>query len=492
MSSGCANNSAAERRVLSLLHDRAARGHLPAIYGHVLRHDLRGSDPVATHLVSTCTAVRRPSFALRLFRHHPSPSLFLFSATIKALSLSLAYAPDAFHLFALLRSRYLSPDRLTISPLLKAAAHIADLRLARSLHGFAFLSGFASHLPVAVGLLELYNSCGHMSDAHKVFNEMPQRDVIAWNLMINGYCKKGDWESALGLFRRMNERSVVTWNSIIAGLARCGQDIYTLQIFHEMWETSGFDPDDATVVAVLPVCARLGELDLGIRIHRYAERKGLLNDALHVANSIIDMYCKCGDLASAKALFDEMPQRTVVSWNAMIGGMSFNGRGQEGLDLFDEMLRRRERPNGGTFVSVLGCCTHEGRVERGQEIFQSMALEHGVRPGMEHYGCMVDLLGRRGKVVEAYGLVRSMPMRANAAIWGALLSACRSFGELGMAEVAVKELIELEPWNSGNYVLLGNLLSEMGKWEEAEKVRLLMKGKSVEKSPGQSLVVAEI
>lgn len=331
-----------------------------------------------------------------------------------------------------------------------------------------------------------------MFDAHKVFNEMPQRDVIAWNLMINGYCKKGDWESALGLFRRMNERSVVTWNSIIAGLARCGQDMYTLQIFHEMWETSGFDPDDATVVAVLPVCARLGELDLGVRIHRYAEGKGLLNDALHVANSIIDMYCKCGDLATAKSLFDEMQQRSVVSWNTMIGGMAFNGRGQEGLDQFDEMLRRREKPNGGTFVSALGCCTHEGRVERGQEIFQSMATEHGIRPGMEHYGCMVDLLGRRGKVVEAYGLVRSMPMRANAAIWGALLSACRSYGELGMAEVAAKELIELEPWNSGNYVLLGNLLAEMGKWEEAEKVRVLMKGKSVEKSPGQSLVGAQI
>ncbi|XP_072975220.1 pentatricopeptide repeat-containing protein At5g56310-like [Typha angustifolia] len=200
------------------------------------------------------------------------------------------------------------------------------------------------------------------------------------------------------------------------------------------------------------------------------------------------MYCKCGDLVSARSVFNAIARKSVVTWNTMIMGLAFNGHGHDGLSLFEDMKRSSQQPNAVTFVGILGCCTHAGLADKGRELFHSMHSEHGIEPRLDHYGCMVDLLGRCGLVKEAHGLVRSMPMRPSAAIWGALLSACRSHGELGLAEVAIKELIELEPWNSGNYVLLANLYANAGRWEEAEKARCLMKEKSVQKVPGQSLV----
>ncbi|URD80191.1 DnaJ [Musa troglodytarum] len=357
-----------------ILHDCDTRVRLTEIHVHILRHHLHGSPPR-----------RRPTPLIRSVPLPPSsfrlPPLW---RRHKALSLVAASAADAFRLFSLLRSLSLFLDRLTFAPLLKAA----DLRLARSLHALTQSSGFASHPPVAVEVLELYAASGHMFDAQKFFDEMPRRDVIAWNLMINDFCRRGDVESAIGLFRWMSERSA------------------------ETWDYSGFETDDATLAAVLRVCARSGNCNVGSKIHRYAERKGLLMDAVYVGNSIIDMYCKCGDLASAKSVFDEMPRKIVVSWNAMMAGLAFGGHGRIGLDLFDKMMRRGEKPNAGTFVGALGCCTHGGWVEKGRELFRSMLVERGIQPGHEHYGCMVDLLGRCGHVEEAHDLIRKYAYEA--------------------------------------------------------------------------------
>jgi pentatricopeptide repeat protein len=172
----------------------------------------------------------------------------------------------------------------------------------------------------------------------------------------------------------------------------------------------------------------------------------------------------------------------------MISGFSLNGQGIKGIELFQEMMSSGEAPNAVTFLGVLSCCAHAGAVDIGQGIFQSMQSEHGIEAEIEHYGCMVDLLGRSGLLDKAHALIQEMPMRPNAAIWGSLLSACRSHAGLGIAEVALKELISLEPWNSGNYVLLANLYAQTGRWEEAGDVRKLMRRMSAHKAPGQSLI----
>ncbi|WVZ49782.1 hypothetical protein U9M48_001111 [Paspalum notatum var. saurae] len=247
-------------------------------------------------------------------------------------------------------------------------------------------------------------------------------------------------------------------------------------------------PDDGTLVAVLPACGRSGYVGAGRWAHEYARRTGLLDSAVPVANAVVDMYCKRGDVESAREVFKEMRQRSVVSWNAMISGFSLNGHGVEGIELFQEMTRHGVEPNAVTLLGALGCCANAGAVDVGREIFQSMLSEHGIEPEIEHYGCMVDLLGRSGLLEEAHTLIQGMPMKPNAAIWGALLSACRAHTGLGISEVALKELINLEPCNSGNYVLLANLYAETERWEEAGELRRLMRRMSVNKDPRQSII----
>ena len=282
-----------------------------------------------------------------------------------------------------------------------------------------------------------------MDDARKVFDEMSYRDVVVWNLMIRGFCELGEVDLGLRLFRQMSERSVVSWNSMISCLAKSGRYREALELFCEMRDQD-FELDKATVVIVLPVCARLGAVEVGQWIHSYSGSRGLLRDVISVGNSLVDFYCKCGNLEVALGLFNEMPHKNVVSWNAMISGMAFNGEGEVGVKLFKEMMNDGMSPNDATFVGVLACCAHAGLVEKGRELFASMSEKHKIQPKFEHYGCMVDLLGRSGLVREAHGLIRNMPMKPNVTLWGALLSACCTHGHVEVAELSVKELIDIE------------------------------------------------
>jgi pentatricopeptide repeat protein len=286
---------------------------------------------------------------------------------------------------------------------------------------------------------------------------MPQKNkcTVAYNTLITACLKARDIRTARHLFDEMqrhkrSRRSVVSWNLIITGCARSGRDDMAVQCFERMVTEGEVAPDDGTLVVVLPVCGRTGNVGAGRWAHEYAKKTGLLDRTVHVANAVMDMYCKCGDVDSAWEVFMTTRQHSVVTWNTMITGFSLNGHGLEGIDLFQEMRRQGVEPNAVTFLAVLGCCAHAGAVDIGREIFQSMLSKHGIEPAIEHYGCMVDLFGRSGLLEEAHTLIQGMPMKPNAAIWGALLSACRAHAGLGITEVALKELINLEPWNSGN------------------------------------------
>ncbi|GJV52819.1 pentatricopeptide repeat-containing protein, partial [Tanacetum coccineum] len=352
-------------------------------------------------------------------------------------------------------------------------------------HGDVLTRGFCLFGCVGVGLVEMYVSCGKMGDAMKVFDEMSV-SVVAGNMVMKGWCEDGNVDVGLRVFRGMRVRSVVSWNTILSCLAKSGREREALGIFREMLD-EGVDGDEGTVVSMLPVCARLGEDGVGEWIHSFAKMSGVYDKYVSVRNSVVDFYCKRGRLDDAFLVFEDMPGKNVVSWNAMISGLAFNGDGEKGLALFNEMIKKGFKPNESTFVGVLTCCVHSGLVQRGKDIFDLMVSKHHVEPKLEHYGCMVDLLGRGGLVKEAFDLVKSMPMKPNAALWGALLSSCRDHGYMEIAELAVKELIVLEPWNSGNYVLLSNMYAERGKWDEVEKVRVLMAESNIEKNQGQSL-----
>ncbi|XP_076915771.1 pentatricopeptide repeat-containing protein At1g09190-like [Bidens hawaiensis] len=475
-----------ERRILHHLHRHRNRTRITEIHAHIFRHHLHQSNLILSHLVSACGSLNQMPYAHLIFLQTHHPNILLFNSIIKGYSLSPP-SQLPLHLFHAMRKRNIWPDEFTFAPVLKCCSSLWDLRFGKTLHGQLLSLGFHWFSAVRIGILELYVNCAEMVDARKLFDEMPETNVIVWNLMIRGYCKTGNVHMGYALFNQMRERSVVSWNTMLSGLSKAGYEREALKVFHEMCD-NGFEPDEATVVTMLPVCARLGEDDIGQRIHSYTKSSKLYEKHVSVGNALVDFYCKRGFLDAAFMVFNGMPLKNVVSWNAMISGLAFNGEVEKGLGLFDEMINNELNPNESTFVGALTCCVHSGLIQKGKGLFSSMVSEHQIKPRLEHYGCMVDLLGRGGLVKEAYELIKSMPMKPNAALWGALLGSCCKHGDMEIGEVAVKEVIRLEPWNSGNYVLLSNMYAEKGKWDEVEKIRLLMMESNVNKAAGQSMI----
>lgn len=261
-------------------------------------------------------------------------------------------------------------------------------------------------------------------------------------------------------------------------------------LFHRM-QLQNVQPDEIAILTVLSACADLGALHLGEWIHNYIENEKheiLKNRVVPLYNSLIHMYAKSGNISKALQVFENMQHKTIITWTTMIAGLALHGLGNEALRLFSRMEKARVKPNEVTFIAVLSACSHVGLVELGQDVFTSMRSKYGIVPEIEHYGCMVDLLGRGGYLEEAKELVRVMPFEANAAIWGSLLAAATRCGDAELAAEALRHLIVLEPQNCGNYSLLSNTYAALGRWSEARMVRKVMRDKGVEKVAGMSFI----
>lgn len=291
------------------------------------------------------------------------------------------------------------------------------------------------------------------------------------------------------VFDEMPEKSSSLWTTMICGYAQNFCSNEALKLFDEM-VGEGFEPGGATLASVLSACARSGCLELGQRIHEFMKAKGVgVGEEVILGTALVCMYAKNGAIAMARKLFDEMPERNVVTWNAMICGLGAHGHVDEALALFERMKKEPiVFPNHVTFVGILSACCHAGLVDVGREVFHSMKPVYGVEPKIEHYGCLVDLLGRGGRLLEAEELVKGMPWKADVVILGALLSASRNSGNTEVAERVVKEILALEPHNHGVHVALSNIYAEAGQWQEVLRLRKTMKEERLKKAPGWSLV----
>ncbi|PKA53440.1 Pentatricopeptide repeat-containing protein [Apostasia shenzhenica] len=284
---------------------------------------------------------------------------------------------------------------------------------------------------------------------------MPSRDLVSWTSLIDGCVKNGLPEDALEIFRRMQVERI--------------------------------DSDYVTVIGVAAACGDLGALGHGIWLHRFALSRGL-HANVRVGNSLIDMYSRCGRVDFARQVFYEMPSRTLVTWNSMIVGFAANGCSEEALIHFSALQRSEIRPDGVSFTGALTACSHAGMVGEGLRLYKLMQREYRIPARVEHYGCVVDLLGRAGLLEEAMRLVEEMPVKPNEVVLGSLMAACREHGDVGMAERLMGFLLEVRPETDSNYVLLSNIYAAMGRWEGVGKVRSLMKDLGVKKKPGCSAV----
>lgn len=304
--------------------------------------------------------------------------------------------------------------------------------------------------------------------------------------MLTGYAKQGKLADARELFDRMPERNVVSWSTLISMYAQFGRFKEALDAFNEM-QVYGIQPNQAAVVGALSACGSLGALDQGMWIHAFARRNTMeLNRILGTA--LIDMYAKCGRIESAMEVFELMPERDVFAFTAMISGLSNNGCIEEALGLFSRMEEERMRPNEVTFICTLSACARIGFVDRGRTIFESMDGVYDIKPGVEHYGCLVDLLGRAGLVEEAKKVVREMPMEPDSYVLGALLNACGMHGVTEVGRETIEGLKKLSLDHGGVHVLMSNMYASVDQWEDVAKVRRAMEARQVMKVPGCSMV----
>ncbi|XP_020570729.1 pentatricopeptide repeat-containing protein At4g02750-like [Phalaenopsis equestris] len=331
-----------------------------------------------------------------------------------------------------------------------------------------------------------YAQCGRMDEAVDLYKKMPTKNVFSLNTIIAGHGQQGEMHKAMEVFKQMRERDTVTWNSIISGLTQNGFYFETLKHFALM-RNEARKQDWCTYACGLTACAYLAALQMGKQLHLLLLRSGHFND-LFAANSLINMYARCGRISASKQVFDELVSVDLISWNTLIHGYALNGFGRETILVFKEMEANGFRPDEITFVGVLSACSHAGLIDEGLKYFDSMRKDHSVEPVAEHYACVVDLLGRAGRLEEAHKLVTQMAVKPNAGVWGALLGACRMHGNPDMASFAAEKLFEIEPRKTSNYVLLSNIHADGGRWEDVDRVRALMKEMGVQKQPGCSWI----
>eukprot|EP01018_Ginkgo_biloba_P011194 Gb_27460 [translate_table: standard] len=338
----------------------------------------------------------------------------------------------------------------------------------------------------STAMISAFAQNGHVDEALKLFQKMPERHVVSWNAMIAGYAQNGHVDQALKLFQEMPERNVVSWNAMITGYTQNGHCEKALKLFGEM-QVAGLKPNSKTFIGVLAACANLAALEQGVEIHEEIVKTGFQSD-IFVMNALLDMYAKCGSIEKAHNLFDKIPKRNVVVWTTMIAGYAMHGCGKEALKLFEQMQLSGMKPNCVTFVCVLSACCHAGLVDKGWEYFECMRQYYNITPAMEHYGCMVDLLGRAGCLDEAQEFINKMPIKPDATVWRCLLGACRIHNNIELGERVAECLFELDPENPAPYVLLSNIYATSDRRHDIEKVRKMMKDRGIKKTPGCSWI----
>ncbi|XP_068656296.1 pentatricopeptide repeat-containing protein At4g16835, mitochondrial [Aristolochia californica] len=415
----------------------------------------------------------------------------------------------------LLFHRIAQPDIFSFNILLSCYFQNGDLEAAHLFFDKMPVKDSASWNTMISG----FSHNGKMTEALQVFQAMPEKNDVAWSAMISGYIQNGNLDSAVNLFEQaplsdkgvfswtamitgymtfghtklarelFDEapvRNLVTWNSMVSGYVRNFQGEDALKLFKMMIEFC-VRPNPSTFSSVLLACSELSAVTLGKQIHQFIYKSPLyLNTTC--GTSLLSMYCKFGVLQDASKMFEEMPRRDVVTWNAMISGFAQHGIGKKAIELFDEMRLVGNKPNWITFVGVLLACNHAGLVKLGMHYFDSMERDYEVVPRPVHYTCMVDLLGRAGLLSEAVELINKMPFKPHTAIFGTLLGACRIHKNLKLAEYAAEKLLELDPRSSAGYVQLANIYAAMNKWNEVARIRQHMKNSNVVKTPGYSRI----
>lgn len=537
---------------ISQLHKCSNLSQLKQLHAQIIKSDLHHDAFVAPKLISAFSLCHKIGLAVNVFNQIQFPNVQSYNTLIKAHTQN-SQSYEAFNIFFHMLKNGVYPDNFTYPVLLKVCSGHCSFQLVQMIHTHIIKFGFCADIFVPNSLIDSYCKCGvigvdsarklfmfmedrdivswnsminglvkggELIEARNMFDEMPERDIVSWNIILDGYVKARDMNAAFSLFEKMSERNVVSWSTMVLGYTKSGEMEMARLLFDKMpvknlvsWtimisgyaekgftneaislynemESAGLQLDDGTIISILAACSESGLLELGTRVRSSIVAAGF-RCSIAVNNALIDMYSKCGCVKKALAVFLGMPERDLVSWNTIIRGLAMHGDGNTALKLVSRMKQEGFRPDKITFIGMLCACTHMGFVDRGLEYFYSMERDYGIVPQIEHYGCLIDLLGRGGRLKEALEVVQNMPMEPNAVIWGTLLGACRLHFPLEMAEEVLKHSVKHNATDAGSFSILSNIYAAAGDWVNVANVRRTMKNIGVHKPSGASTLAVD-
>ncbi|KAK7292467.1 hypothetical protein RIF29_08248 [Crotalaria pallida] len=498
-----------EERIMSLLKDTTTLNHFLQVHAFYIKTSSYCNNYLQAKLLTTLVSLppqNNLQYARSLFDSFPNPDTFIWNTMMRSYFNS-RLPHHSLSLYFQMLQQSLSLDSFTFSLVFQACGMLLDLRNGSKIHTHLFKLGFApSDLFVHTALIQMYAKCGCFHSAIKVLDSMQDPDLVSYNVLLAECVRIGQIEMARQVFDNMPDRDLVSWNTMIHGYASFGDVVgagaapklfdfgdehrrrsgEALRLFHHM-QLANVVPDRITVISVLSACGNVGALGMGKMIHEYVERIGIGMD-MKLGTCLLDMYAKCGDIDNALRVFELMDKKDIFTWSIMIMGLANHGFGEQALEYFSKMIAEGIKPNDVTFIGVLSACSHIGLVDKGWACFNSMRSVYGVTPKIEHYGCMVDIVGRAGHLQEAKELIRTMPFAPDAIVWRAFLGACRIHKNIEMTEEATVNLLQLEPHVDGNYVLLSNIYSQAKKWDRVVNLRRRMKHSNIKKVPGSSSI----
>ncbi|KAF5958972.1 hypothetical protein HYC85_000181 [Camellia sinensis] len=394
----------------------------------------------------------------KVFDRMPDHNVMSWTATITGYVQSGGHDKEAIELYCRMIDGQVVPNHFTFSSLLKACGNLSDPAAGEQIYTNVVKHGLASVNCVGNSLISMYARSGRMEDARKAFDILFEKNLVSYNTIVDGYAKNLDSNEAFELFNEI--------------------------------EDTGIEVDAFTFASLLSGAASIGAVGKGEQIHARLMKSGFKSNQC-ISNSLISMYSKCGNIEAALQVFSEIEDHTVISWTSIVMGLAKHGFATRALKMFQEMLKTGIKPNEVTYIAVLSACSHVGMINEGWKHFNAMYKEHRISPRMEHYACMVDLLGRSGFLEEAIQFINSMPFMADALVWRTLLGACQVHGNTEVGKHAAKMIIKQEPNDPAAYILLSNLYASSAQWDEVARIRKNMKERNLVKEAGCSWIETE-
>ncbi|XP_061371922.1 putative pentatricopeptide repeat-containing protein At3g47840 [Gastrolobium bilobum] len=425
-----------------------------AIHTQTIKQGFNESSFVINTLASMYNKCGKPNYGMRLFEEMRMPDVVSWTTLITTY-VQMGEEEHAVEAFKRMRKSDVSPNKYTFAAIISACANLAITEWGKQMHGHVLCLGLVDSLSVANSIITFYSKCGLLTSASVVFHGMTRKDIISWSTIIAVYTQGGYAKEAFNYLSLMRRE--------------------------------GPKPNEFAIASMLSVCGSMALLEQGKQVHAHVLCIGLDHEAM-VHSALICMYSKCGSLQEASKIFDAIKNNDIISWTTMINGYAEHGYSQEAISLFEKISSIGLMPDYVTFIGVLIACSHAGLIDLGFYYFMLMTNEYRISPSKEHYGCMIDLLCRAGRLSEAEHMIRNMPFQSDDVVWSTLLRACRVHGDVDRGRWAAEQILRMDPNSAGTHITLANIYAAKGRWKEAAHIRKLLKSKGVIKEPGWSWI----